>query len=64
MKTKSKFSKPATKDSANEKATTAKPRSIKKKQVIKVEPKQDKLKTMAKKIIKVDTDYKKETTKF
>lgn len=63
MKTKSKFSKPATKDSTNEKATTAKPRSIKKKQVIKVEPKQDKLKTMAKKIIKVDTDSKKETTK-
>jgi len=63
MKTKSKFSKPATKDSTNEKDTTAKPRSIKKKQVIKVEPKQDKLKTMAKKIIKVDTDSKKETTK-
>ena len=63
MKTKSKFSKPATKDSTNEKDTTAKPRSIKKRQVIKVEPKQDKPKTRAKKIIKVDTDSKKETTK-
>jgi small subunit ribosomal protein S2 len=63
IKTKSKFSKLATKDSTNEKATTAKPRSIKKRQVIKVEPKQDKPKTRAKKIIKVDTDSKKETTK-
>ena len=63
MKTKSKFSKAAIKDSTNEKTTTEKPRSIKKKQVIKVEPKQDKPKTRAKKIIKADTDSKKETTK-
>jgi len=63
MKTKSKFSKAAIKDSTNEKTTTEKPRSIKKKQVIKVEPKQDKPKTRAKKIIKADTGSKKETTK-
>jgi small subunit ribosomal protein S2 len=63
IKTKSKFSKPATQDSTNKKATTEKPRSIKKKHVIKVEPKQDKPKTRAKKIIKVDTNYKKESTK-
>ena len=63
MKTKSKFSKLAAKGSTNEKATTEKPRSIKKRQVIKVEPKQDKPKTRAKKIIKVNIDSKKETTK-
>ncbi len=64
MKTKSKFSKPATnKDSVNEKTATTKSRSIKKKQVINVEPKQDKPKTRAKKIIKADTDSKKETKK-
>jgi small subunit ribosomal protein S2 len=63
MKTKSKFSKPVTKDSDNEKTATAKPKSLKRKQVINVEPKQDKPKTRAKKITKVDTDSKKETTK-
>tara|TARA_B100000586_G_scaffold125462_1_gene90614 strand:+ start:140 stop:973 length:834 start_codon:yes stop_codon:yes gene_type:complete len=63
MKTKSKFSKLATKGSTDEKDTTAKPRSIKKRQVIKVEPKQDKPKTRTKKTIKVDIDSKKETTK-
>ena len=63
MKTKSKFSKLATKGSTDEKDTTAKPRSIKKRQVIKVEPKQDKPKTRPKKTIKVDIDSKKETTK-
>ena len=63
MKTKNKFSKPATKESVNEKTAPVKPKSFKKKKVIKVEPKQDKPKTMAKKIIKVNSDSKKETTK-
>jgi len=62
MKTKSKFSKPATKDFANEKSAVEKPKSLKNKQIINVEPKKNKPKTMAKKIIKVDAGSKKETT--
>ena len=63
MKTKSKFSKPATKESVDEKTAIAKPKSLKKKQIINVEPKKDKPKTMAKKTTKIDSDPKKETKK-